>query len=122
MELNLNYLKGLVDSIVSYTTEFTQEIDISDKECTHYVYPHQNGFAVRFDWIKAFIYDKFSNESEPDYDHQIIYFSKVEKKDKIIKEIVSQLESIEAVDIETLTLSDVVDHSDHLQELRREGA
>lgn len=122
MELNLNYLKGLVDSIVNYTTEFTGEIDISDKECTHYVYPHQNGFAVRFDWIKAFIYDKFSNEDEPDYDHQILYFSKNEKLDKIIKEILSQLESIEAVDIESLTSSDVVDHSDYLQELRREGA
>lgn len=121
MELNLNYLKGLVDSIVSYTTEFTQEIDISDKECTHYVYPHQNGFAVRFDWIKAYVFNKVSNEDEPDYDHQILYFSKVEKKDKIIKEILSQLESIEAVDIESLTLSDVIDQSDQLQELRREA-
>ena len=83
MELNLNYLKGLVDSIVNYTTEFTQEIDISDKECTHYVYVHQNGFAVRFDWIEAYVYDKVSNEDEPDYDHQILYFSKTEKKETI---------------------------------------
>lgn len=122
MELNKNYLKGLVDGIIGYTTEFTQEIDLSDKECTYYVYVHQNGFAVRFDWLKAYVYNKVSNEDEPDYDHQILYFSKTEKEDKIIKEILSQLESIEAVDIESLTLSDVVDHSDHLQELRREGA
>ena len=72
MELNKNYLKGLVDGTIGYTTEFTQEIDLSDKECTYYVYVHQNGFAVRFDWIKAFIYDKFSNEDEPDYDHPIV--------------------------------------------------
>ena len=122
IELSINYLKGVVDGIVKYATEFTQEIDISDKECTYYVYVHQNGFAVRFDWLKAYVYDKVSNEDEPDYDHQILYFSKNEKLDKIIKEILSQLESIEAVDIESLTSSDVVDHSDYLQELRREGA
>ncbi len=121
MELTLDYIRGIVDGVVIYATEFTQEIDISVKECTYYVYVHQNGFAVRFDWIKAYVFNKVSNEDEPDYDHQILYFSKTEKEDKIIKEILSQLESIEAVDIESLTLSDVIDQSDQLQELRREA-
>lgn len=124
MELTLDYIKGIVDGIVNYTTEFTQEIDLSDKEFIYEVSERGNhGYKVKMKWLRGYVPAKYSDEMDrPDYDNQEIYFSSTVKIDKIIKEILSQLESIEAVEIVELFESDLQDNSDDMQELRREGA
>lgn len=100
---SLDYHRGFVDAAMYLMLDTLVCID-EEKELEYAVSAHYGTqFKIEMSWVKEYKLDKFEGNHEvpPDgitkiYDSQELYFNYNEKKRKVIKDILEELEIIES--------------------------